>query len=37
VQVPRRVEGKAIDAIKAFAEATAEEDVRAEFNAKAKV
>lgn len=37
VQVPRRVEGKAIDAIKAFAEATSEEDVRAEFNAKAKV
>jgi molecular chaperone DnaJ len=36
VQVPRRAEGKAFDAIKAFALATADEDVRAEFNAKAK-
>jgi molecular chaperone DnaJ len=36
VQVPRRVEGKAIDAIKAFAIATSEDDVRAEFNTKAK-
>ena len=36
VQVPRRVEGKAEEAIKAFAAATADEDVRAEFNAKAK-
>ena len=31
VQVPRRAEGKVADAIKAFAEATAAEDVRAEF------
>jgi molecular chaperone DnaJ len=36
VQVPRRVEGKAEDAIKAFAAATADDDVRAEFIAKAK-
>ena len=36
VQVPRRVEGKAEEAIKVFAAATADEDVRAEFNAKAK-
>jgi molecular chaperone DnaJ len=36
VQVPRRAEGKAEEAIKAFAAATAEDDVRAEFNAKAK-
>jgi molecular chaperone DnaJ len=37
VQVPRRAEGKAEEAIKAFALATADEDVRAEFNAKAKL
>jgi molecular chaperone DnaJ len=36
VQVPRRVEGKALDAVKAFAEATADHDIRAEFSAKAK-
>jgi molecular chaperone DnaJ len=36
VQVPRRVEGKAEEAVKAFALATADEDVRAEFNSKAK-
>ena len=36
VQVPRRVEGKAIDAIKAFAAATADHDIRAEFVVKAK-
>ncbi|MEY4438468.1 MAG: hypothetical protein RL249_880 [Actinomycetota bacterium] len=36
VQVPRRVEGKAEDAIKAFAAATADHDIRAEFIAKAK-
>jgi len=36
VQVPRRVEGKAEEALKAFATATADEDVRAEFIAKAK-
>jgi molecular chaperone DnaJ len=37
VQVPRRVEGKAEEAIKAFALATADDDVRAEFNTKAKL
>ena len=37
VQVPRRVEGKAEEAIKAFAAATANDDVRAEFNSKAKL
>jgi molecular chaperone DnaJ len=36
VQVPRRVEGKAEEAIKAFAAATADHDIRAEFVAKAK-
>jgi molecular chaperone DnaJ len=36
VQVPRRVEGKAEEAIKAFAEATADHDVRGDFFAKAK-
>jgi molecular chaperone DnaJ len=36
VQVPRRAEGKAEEAIKAFAAATSDDDVRAEFNAKAK-
>jgi molecular chaperone DnaJ len=36
VQVPRRVEGKAEEAIKAFAAATADHDIRAEFIAKAK-
>ena len=36
VQVPRRVEGKAEDAIKAFAAATADHDIRAEFITKAK-
>jgi len=36
VQVPRRVEGKAEEAIKAFAIATSDDDVRAEFNTKAK-
>ena len=36
VQVPRRVEGKAEEAVKAFALATADDDVRAEFNTKAK-
>jgi len=34
-QVPRHTEGKAIEALKAFAEATAHEDVRAEFIFKA--
>jgi molecular chaperone DnaJ len=36
VQVPRALEGKALDAIKTFAQATANEDVRAEFAAKAR-
>ena len=36
VQVPRRIEGKALDAIKAFADATADEDVRSEFLTKAR-
>ena len=36
VQVPRRIEGKIEAAIKAFAEATKDEDVRAEFNEKAR-
>ena len=36
VQVPRRVEGKAEEAIKAFAAATADHDIRAEFITKAK-
>jgi molecular chaperone DnaJ len=36
VQVPRRIEGKVEAAIKAFAEATKDEDVRAEFNSKAQ-
>jgi molecular chaperone DnaJ len=36
VQVPRALEGKALEAIKTFAQATAQEDVRAEFVAKAR-
>ena len=36
VQVPQRVDGKALEALKNFAEATAGEDVRAELAAKAK-
>ena len=36
VQVPRRLEGKAEEAIKAFALATADHDIRAEFITKAK-
>ncbi|CAN2168622.1 CbpA DnaJ-class molecular chaperone [Candidatus Nanopelagicaceae bacterium] len=36
VQVPRRVEGEALEALKKFAELTSDHDVRAEFNAKAK-
>ena len=35
VQVPQRVEGEALDALKKYAEATADQDVRKEFNAKA--
>ena len=37
VQVPQRVDGKALDALKTFAEETASEDVRADFTTKAKV
>jgi molecular chaperone DnaJ len=37
VQVPQRVDGKALDALKKFAEVTASEDVRAEFANKAKL
>ena len=36
VQVPQRVDGKALDALKAFAQETAHEDVRADLVAKAK-
>jgi molecular chaperone DnaJ len=36
VQVPRALEGKALDAVKAFADATADVDVRADFLAKAR-
>ena len=36
VQVPRALEGKALDAVKAFADATASVDVRADFLAKAR-
>jgi molecular chaperone DnaJ len=37
VQVPQRVDGKALDALKVFAEETASEDVRADFAIKAKI
>lgn len=37
VQVPQRVDGKALDALKKFAEETAGEDVRADFANKAKI
>ncbi len=36
VQVPRRIEGEALEALKKFAELTEEHDVRNEFNTKAK-
>jgi molecular chaperone DnaJ len=36
VQVPQRVDGKALEALRVFAEETASEDVRAELAAKAK-
>jgi molecular chaperone DnaJ len=36
VQVPRRIEGKALDAIKTFARETENDDVRAEFFTKAR-
>jgi molecular chaperone DnaJ len=35
VQVPQRVEGEALEALKKYAEATSENDVRKEFNTKA--
>jgi len=35
VQVPQRVEGDALDALKKYAEATADQEVRKEFNTKA--
>lgn len=37
VQVPRRVDGKALDALKIFAHETSHEDVRADLVSKAKV
>ena len=37
VQVPQRVDGKALDALKKFAEETASEDVRTDFTNKAKI
>ena len=35
VKVPQRVEGEALDALKKYAEATADQEVRKEFNTKA--
>ena len=37
VQVPQRVHGKALEALKSFAEETAAEDVRSDFVSKAKI
>ena len=37
VQVPQRVDGKALDALKKFAEETSAEDVRSDFANKAKI
>ena len=37
VQVPQRVDGKALEALKTFAEETATEDVRLDFTSKAKI
>ena len=37
VQVPQRVDGKALDALKTFAEETSTEDVRSDFTTKAKI
>ena len=37
VQVPQRVDGKALDALKKFAEETSSEDVRSDFVNKAKI
>jgi len=37
VQVPKRVDGKALEALKTFAEETSSQDVRADFTTKAKI
>ena len=37
VQVPQRVDGKALEALRTFAEETASEDVRSDFASKAKI
>ena len=37
VQVPQRIDGKALEALKSFAEETAAEDVRSDFTNKAKI
>jgi molecular chaperone DnaJ len=37
VQVPQRVDGKALEALKQFAEETSNDDVRADFVSKAKI
>ena len=37
VQVPQRVDGKALEALKLFAEETSSEDVRSDFVSKAKI
>ena len=37
VQVPQRMDGKALEALKSFAEETASEDVRSDFTNKAKI
>jgi molecular chaperone DnaJ len=37
VQVPQRVDGKALEALKQFAEETSTDDVRADFVSKAKI
>jgi molecular chaperone DnaJ len=37
VQVPQHVDGKALDALKTFAEETSSQDVRADFTTKAKI
>ena len=37
VQVPQRIDGKALEALKSFAEETASEDVRSDFTNKAKI
>ena len=37
VQVPRRVEGEALEVLKKFNELTSDHDVRSEFNSKAKL